>query len=102
MCDPSVEMPGGARGTDGKEPPLLPPATEEDGREERLSVQQDGGTQAEHLREEASGAPCLEVGHEDEKMTSRSHDLSSSTNHSPGSTIGSTSTSTKRYLLECV
>ncbi|XP_078140007.1 period circadian protein homolog 3 isoform X1 [Centroberyx gerrardi] len=71
-------MPGGESGPDGEEP-ALPSATGEGGRREKVSPRQQGG-----------GA-----GQEDEEMTSGSHDLSSSAHHSPGSTTGSTSTSTK-------
>ncbi|KAM9362099.1 LOW QUALITY PROTEIN: period circadian protein homolog 3 [Symphorus nematophorus] len=95
MCDQSVAMPGGDSGPDGEEP-ALPSATGEEGGEERVSsVQQDGGEQSVPLRGEESGASGGEVGQEDEEMTSGSHDLSSSANHSPGSAIGSTSASTK-------
>lgn len=91
-------MPGGDSGPDGEEP-ALPSAGGEDGREERASPgQQDGGVQSERLRREESGASGGEVGQDDEEMTSGSHDLSSSTNLSPGSTTESTSASTKRYL----
>ena len=99
MCDQSVEMPGGDSGPDGEEP-ALPSATEGGGKERRSSGQQDGGAQSERLGGEESGGSGGEVGQEDEEMTSGSHDLSSSANHSPGSAIGSTSVSvsTKRYL----
>lgn len=94
-------MPGGDSGPDGEES-VLPSATGEDGREERVSSgQQDREAQSEHLRGEESGASGGEVGQEDEEMTSGSHDLSSSANHSPGSTMGSTS-SAKRYLPDRV
>lgn len=89
MCDQSAEMPGGP---DGEDPALLS-ATGEDGVGER---QQDRGAQSECLRGEESGVSAGEVGQEDEEMTSASHDLSSSANHSPGSALGSTSASTKR------
>ncbi|XP_035517811.1 period circadian protein homolog 3 [Morone saxatilis] len=95
MCDQSAEMPGGDSGPDGEEP-AFPSATGEDGGEERMaSGQQDGGVQSEHLVGGESRASGGEVGQEDEEMTSGSHDLSSSANHSPGSAIGSTSASTK-------
>uniref|UniRef100_A0A3Q1I1D1 Period circadian clock 3 n=1 Tax=Acanthochromis polyacanthus TaxID=80966 RepID=A0A3Q1I1D1_9TELE len=93
-------MPGGDSGPDGVEP-ALPSGTEGVGRETRvLSGQQDG--QSEGLRGEESGASGGEVGQEDEEMTSASHDLSSSANHSPGSATGSTSVSTKRNFKNTV
>lgn len=96
MCDQSVEMPGGDSGPDGEEP-ALPSATGEGRVEERVvSGQRDSGTQSVHLGGEECGGSVGEVGREDEEMTSSSHDLSSSANHSPGSAIGSTSPSTKR------
>ncbi|XP_053171143.1 period circadian protein homolog 3 isoform X1 [Scomber japonicus] len=94
MCDQSAEMPGGDSGPDGEEPALLL-ATQGHGQERVPSGQLEGGAQSEHLRGEESGGSGGEVGQEDEEMTSGSHDLSSSANHSPGSTIGSTSVSTK-------
>lgn len=98
MCDQSAEMPGGDSGPDGEEP-ALPSATGDGGGEERASSgQQDRGAQCERLGGEESGGSGGEVGQEDEEMTSGSHDLSSSANNSPGSAIGSTSVSTKRYL----
>ncbi|KAM8756655.1 period circadian protein homolog 3 [Acanthopagrus schlegelii] len=75
MCDQSSEMPGGDSGPDGEEP-AVPSTTGEHGGEAR-------------------GVSGGEAGQEDEEMTSGSHDLSSSTNHSPGSAMGSTSASTK-------
>lgn len=75
-------MPGGDSGPDGEEP-AVPSTTGEHGGEAR-------------------GASGGEAGQEDEEMTSGSHDLSSSTNHSPGSAMGSTSASTKRYLSDWV
>ncbi|XP_008304447.1 period circadian protein homolog 3 isoform X2 [Stegastes partitus] len=93
MCDQSVAMPGGDSGPDGVEP-TSPPATAGGGGEARVpSRQQDG--RSERLGGEESGASGGEVGQEDEEMTSGSHDLSSSANHSPGSATGSTSASTK-------
>lgn len=97
MCDQSAAMPGGDSGPDAEEPALTS-ATGDDGREERVS-QRDRGALSERLRGEESGASGGEAGHEDEEMISGSHDLSSSTNHSPGSTMGSTSSSAKRYLI---
>ncbi|XP_029946616.1 period circadian protein homolog 3 isoform X1 [Salarias fasciatus] len=95
MCDQSLVMPGGDVGPDGEEPALLS-ATAGVGEEDRVSSGQQGGQgQSQHLRGEESGASSGEVGQDDEEMTSGSHDLSSSTNHSPGSALGSTSTSTK-------
>lgn len=91
-------MPGGDSGPDGEEP-ALSSVTGESGSEGKVvSGQHDGGAQSDHLRGEGSSISGGEVGREDEGMTSSSHDLSSSANHSPGSTSGSTSTSTKRYL----
>ncbi|KAM3877902.1 period circadian protein homolog 3 [Diretmus argenteus] len=90
-----TEMPGGDRGPDGEEPALLS-ATGEDGVREKVSLrQQGGGEESGHFGGEESGASSGEAGQEDEEMTSESHDLSSSVHHSPGSTTGSTSTSTK-------
>lgn len=92
-------MPGGDNSPHGEEP-ALPLAAGEDGREEKVSSgQQDRGAQSECLRCEESGASGGEVGQEDEEMTSGSHDLSSSANHSPGSAIGSTTSSAKRYRV---
>lgn len=97
MCDQSEEMPG-----DGEEP-ALPSATGGGGEEARMSSgQQDGGGQSERPKGGESGVSGGEVGQEDDEMTSGSHDLSSSANHSPGSVTGSTSASTKRYLPDCV
>ncbi|XP_068170437.1 period circadian protein homolog 3 [Antennarius striatus] len=95
MCDLSMDMPGDNRGPDVEEPELLRSAIREDGKNAMSSGQQDRGAQSEHLRGNESGASGLEVGQDDEEMTSGSHDLSSSANHSPGSAIGSTTTSTK-------
>ncbi|XP_022601278.1 period circadian protein homolog 3-like isoform X1 [Seriola dumerili] len=95
MCDQSAEMPGGDSGPDGEEPALPSAAGEGEGEERVTSGQQDGGVQSQGLRGEESGASGGEVGQEDEEMTSGSHDLSSSANHSPGSATGSTSVSTK-------
>lgn len=92
-------MPGGDSGPDGEEP-ALQSATRESGGDCRVtSRRQDGGAQSEHIRGEESGGSGGEVGREDEEMTSSSHDLSSSANHSPGSATGSTSPSTKRYFV---
>nr|XP_057910652.1 period circadian protein homolog 3 isoform X2 [Doryrhamphus excisus] len=80
MCDQNEEMPGGDSGLEGEEPALT-------GEERRMSPGlQNRGAQSECVRGEEK---------EDEEMTSGSHDLSSSDNHSPGSATGSTSTSTK-------
>lgn len=96
-------MPGGGSCPDGEEP-ALPSATAQGGGDGRPSSsgQADGPVQAERLRAEESGGLGGEVGQEDEEMTSGSHDLSSSANHSPGSATGSMLASTKRYLLDCV
>ncbi|KAG7238331.1 hypothetical protein INR49_031043 [Caranx melampygus] len=111
MCDQSAEMPGGDSGPDGEEP-ALPSATggggegggggrrrDEGGRERVTSAQQDGRASSGGLRGEESGNSGGEVGQEDEEMTSGTHDLSSSANHSPGSATGSTSVSTKREVM---
>ncbi|XP_042356898.1 period circadian protein homolog 3 isoform X2 [Plectropomus leopardus] len=98
MCDQSMEMPGGDSGPDGEEPAALSSGGRGGGGgvESRVtSEQQDGGAQSNRLRGEESGASGGDVGQEDEEMTSGSHDLSSSANHSPGSVTGSTSASTK-------
>nr|XP_019942425.1 PREDICTED: period circadian protein homolog 3 [Paralichthys olivaceus] len=92
MCDQSAEMPGGDSGPDGEEPVQSPATGEGRGEERVTSGQQDRGVQG---RGEESGASGGEVGQEDEEMTSGSHDLSSSANHSPGSATGSTSVSIK-------
>lgn len=99
MCDQSAEMPGGDSSPDGEEP-ALPSTTGEDGqKEEGVSTGQlDREARAERFRAEESRASGGEVGQEDEDMVSGSHDLSSSANHSPGSAIGSISSSAKRYL----
>ncbi|XP_029006737.1 period circadian protein homolog 3 isoform X2 [Betta splendens] len=95
MCDQSVEMPGGDSGPDGEEPALPSPPEKGGGEESVVSGHGDGGPQSVHLGGEESGGSVGEVGREDEEMTSSSHDLSSSANHSPGSATGSTSPSTK-------
>nr|XP_043879530.1 period circadian protein homolog 3 isoform X2 [Solea senegalensis] len=100
MCDQSVEMPVGDSGPDGEEPSL---PSGDGGAEERMTSrqqQQGGGAQSQGLRTEEGGASGGEVGQEDEEMTSGSHDLSSSANHSPGSATGSTSVSTKSEHTE--
>ncbi|KAF7654315.1 hypothetical protein LDENG_00071530 [Lucifuga dentata] len=88
-------MPGSDSGLDGEDPALL--STTGDGRGEvkRSSEQQGGELQSERLRGDESGTSGGEAGQEDEEMTSGSHDLSSSANHSPGSVTEYTSTSTK-------
>ncbi|XP_056158017.1 period circadian protein homolog 3 isoform X2 [Lampris incognitus] len=91
-------MPGGDGGPD-EEKPALPLATgEAEEREEEASRRQGGDEASVQLRGEESGASGGEAGQEDEEMTSGSHDLSSSANHSPRSTTGSTSTSTKSSI----
>ncbi len=95
-------MPGGDSGPDGEEPALLSATVEDEGEEKVSSLQQEDGVLSEGLKVEESGHLGGEAGQEDEEMTSGSHDLSSSANHSPGSTTGSTSASTKRYLLDCI
>ncbi|KAM7422263.1 hypothetical protein PAMA_010369 [Pampus argenteus] len=95
MCDQSAEMPGGDSGPDGEEPALLSTTGGGGGEERASSGQQVRGAHSERLRREESGGSGGDVGQEDEEMTSGSHDLSSSANHSPGSAIGSTSISTK-------
>uniref|UniRef100_A0A3Q3LF82 Period circadian clock 3 n=1 Tax=Mastacembelus armatus TaxID=205130 RepID=A0A3Q3LF82_9TELE len=95
MCDQGAEMPLGDSSPDGEEP-ALQSSTAEDGVEGSVSSgRQDIRVQSEHLRGEERGSLGGEVGQEDEEMASGSHDLSSSTNHSPGSATGSTSASTK-------
>lgn len=89
-------MPGADSGPDGEDPALLSTTGEGGGVEKGFSGQQGGEVQPGHLRGEESGASGGEAAQEDEEMTSASHDLSSSANHSPGSATGSTSTSTKR------
>lgn len=94
MCDQSTEMRGGESGPDGEE--TL--AACEGGREDRLICgKQHGRVHPEGIRGDESGAGG-DVGQEDEEMTSGSHDLSSSANHSPRSATGSTSASTKRFF----
>lgn len=93
MCDQSVAMPGGDNGPDGVESTLPSATAGGEGEAMVSSGQQDG--QSECLRGEEGAASGGEVGQEDEDMTSASHDLSSSANHSPGSATGSTSASTK-------
>lgn len=97
MCDQRVVMPGGDSGLHGEEP-ALPSATANGGEVEReLSGKRNGRETSERLGGEESGVSGGEVAQEDEEMASGSHDLSSSTNHSPGSASGSTSVSAKRY-----
>lgn len=92
MCDRSAEMTGGDSGLDGEEPALQEVAGGNGGTKGVSSVQQ-----LEHFEGEENGAG--DVGQDDEEeMTSGSHDLSSSANHSPGSVTGSTSASTKRFV----
>uniref|UniRef100_A0A669CXJ0 Period circadian clock 3 n=1 Tax=Oreochromis niloticus TaxID=8128 RepID=A0A669CXJ0_ORENI len=84
-------MPGGDSGLHGEEP-ALPSATANGGEVEReLSGKRNGRETSERLGGEESGVLGGEVAQEDEEMASGSHDLSSSTNHSPGSASGSTS-----------
>ncbi|XP_028262944.1 period circadian protein homolog 3 isoform X3 [Parambassis ranga] len=94
MCDQSVAMPGCYSGPDGEEPALLS-ATENGGKTRASPRQQESQLESDHLQADENGASGGEVGQEDEEMTSGSHDLSSSANHSPGSALGSTSASTK-------
>uniref|UniRef100_A0A8C7XIX4 Period circadian clock 3 n=1 Tax=Oryzias sinensis TaxID=183150 RepID=A0A8C7XIX4_9TELE len=95
MCDQSVVMPGSDSGLDGEKSAFLSTTSEGLGEENKASVDQDGRAHLEHLRGEESGASGGELGQEDEEMTSGSHDLSSSANHSPGSAAGSTVASSK-------
>lgn len=97
MCDQSAVMPGGDSGLDGEKSAFLSTTSEGLGEENEASVDQDGRAHPEHLRGEESGASGGELGQDDEEMTSGSHDLSSSANHSPGSAAGSTVASSKRY-----
>lgn len=85
---------------EGEEPLLLSATVEGGGIENVSSVQtsydgiQEAGCPG---REESGGEPSGgEAGHEDEEMTSGSHDQSSA-NHSPRSTIGSTSTKSSKF-----
>lgn len=88
-------MPGGDGGPEGEENPVLS-STTGDATEENMSGQRDRGVEPEHLRVEESRSSGGEAGQEDEEMTSGSHDLSSSADHSPSSALGSTSSSAKR------
>lgn len=99
MCDHSTGMPGGDSGPEGEEDPVLS-STTGDAREGSMSsCQRDGGVEAEHLRVEESRSSGGEAGQEDEEMTSGSHDLSSSADHSPSSALGSPSSSAKRLAV---
>lgn len=89
-------MPGGDSGPEGEEEPGLSSTTGVAREGNMLSGQQDGGLQPEHLRVEESRSSGGEAGQDDEEMTSGSHDLSSSADHSPSSALGSTSSSAKR------
>ncbi|XP_067361730.1 period circadian protein homolog 3 isoform X2 [Channa argus] len=82
-------MPGDESSPDGEEA-ALPSATRQSIEEEKVTLEQQDS--AAHLEGKGSGG---DMGQEDEEMTSSSHDLSSSANHSPGSATGSTSPSTK-------
>lgn len=95
-------MTGGDGGPDGEDPALLSPAGEEVGERGRVSSgQHDTEAQSEHLSGGENEPQGGDVGQEDEEMTSGSNDLSSPSNHSPGSATGSTSASTKRYFTDC-
>ncbi|XP_076740035.1 period circadian protein homolog 3 isoform X2 [Maylandia zebra] len=100
MCDQSVVMPGGDSGLHGEEPALLSATANGGEVEQELSGKQNGRETSKHLGGEESGVSGGEVGQEDEEMASGSHDLCSSTNHSPGSASGSTSVSAKRCSSE--
>lgn len=95
MCDQKTEMPGGNSGTDREESALTPPTGGDAGQGALLLGRQDGGSQSACLRREDSGASGGDAAQEDEEMTSTSHDLSSSSNRSPCSALGSTSSSAK-------
>uniref|UniRef100_A0A3P8NXR2 PAS domain-containing protein n=1 Tax=Astatotilapia calliptera TaxID=8154 RepID=A0A3P8NXR2_ASTCA len=84
-------MPGGDSGLHGEEPALLSATANGGEVEQELSGKQNGRETSKHLGGEESGVSGGEVGQEDEEMASGSHDLCSSTNHSPGSASGSTS-----------
>ncbi|KAK5872732.1 hypothetical protein PBY51_013406 [Eleginops maclovinus] len=100
MCDRSVEMAGGDSGPDGEEP-ALPSSTGGGGEEARgLTGHQGEWDRIKRLRGEERGDPGGNDGQEDEEMTSGSHDLSSSANHSPSSVTGSTSVSTKSEITD--
>lgn len=96
MCDQSAVMSGGDGGQDGEEPALPSGTAEGEGADSGTSGCQDGLVQLENLTAEGQGALTVEVGQEDEEMTSASNDLSSSANESPGSARGCPSPSTKR------
>ncbi|XP_057701649.1 period circadian protein homolog 3 isoform X2 [Corythoichthys intestinalis] len=92
MYDQSEEMPAGDSGPDGEEP-VIPSVTEEDGRQERISLRERAQTRCAGVHE--CGESGGEVRQEDEEMASGSHDLSSPDNQSTGSATGSTSASVK-------
>lgn len=100
MCDQKTEMPGGDIRADVEVSALTPTAKGSAGEGVVLLGRHDGGSQPPHLRREESGASGGDAAQEDEEMASSSHDLSSSANRSPGSTMGSTSSSAKRYLSQ--
>lgn len=89
-------MPGGDSGPEGEEDPVLSSTTGDASEENMLSGQRDSAVEPEHLSVEESRSSGGEAGQEDEEMTSGSHDLSSSANHSPSSALGFTSSSAKR------
>ncbi|XP_055016870.1 period circadian protein homolog 3 isoform X2 [Boleophthalmus pectinirostris] len=81
MCDQSAEMASGDGGLDGEDP--------------NITGEKSGSPRQQQEQEENTAN-----GGDDEEMTSGSHDLSSSANHSPGSMTGSTSASTSTKSSE--
>uniref|UniRef100_A0A1A8RPV3 Period homolog 3 n=1 Tax=Nothobranchius rachovii TaxID=451742 RepID=A0A1A8RPV3_9TELE len=95
MCDRSPRMSRGDSGPDGEEPALPLSTAAGGGGQMGPSGDLGGRAQIEHLGGGERGA-LREGGQEDEEMTNVSHDLSSSSNQSPESATGSTSSSVKR------
>lgn len=91
-------MSGGDGSQDGEEPALPSGTAEGEGADSGTSGCQDGQVQLENVTAEGQGALTVEVGQEDEEMTSASNDLSSSTNESPESARGCPSPLTKSDL----
>uniref|UniRef100_A0A1A8QDB0 Period homolog 3 n=1 Tax=Nothobranchius rachovii TaxID=451742 RepID=A0A1A8QDB0_9TELE len=88
-------MSRGDSGPDGEEPALPLSTAAGGGGQMGPSGDLGGRAQIEHLGGGERGA-LREGGQEDEEMTNVSHDLSSSSNQSPESATGSTSSSVKR------
>ncbi|KAF7208434.1 period circadian protein homolog 3 isoform X1 [Nothobranchius furzeri] len=95
MCDRSPTMSRGDSGPDGEEPALPLSTAAGGGGQMGPSGDLGGRAQIEHLGGGERGA-LREGGQEDEEMTNVSHDLSSSSNQSPESATGSTSSFIKR------